>query len=71
MYPGPNQMSFTSTTTYRGELMINVATDAAKLPEAITDQFVAEVAARTGARLEQTTTYGPDPADPATGPAGS
>ncbi len=59
MYPGPNQMSFTATTTYKGELVINVATDAAKLPEAIADQFVAEVAARTGARLEQTTTYRP------------
>jgi hypothetical protein len=60
MPAGLNQVAFVTSATYRGELMLNVSTDAAKLPEDVTDRFVAEIAARTGARIEQTTTYRPD-----------
>jgi hypothetical protein len=59
MPAGPNQVSFVATATYRGELVLSVATDSAKLPPALTDRFVAEIAARTGARLEATTTFDP------------
>ncbi len=59
MLPGPNQLTFIVTSTYRGELVINVGTDSAKLSPAVTDRFVAEIAARTGARLELTSTFDP------------
>ncbi len=59
MVPGPNQVSFTAATTYRGEMVLNVATDLAKLPPALADRFVEGIMARLGARCEQTTTYEP------------
>ena len=59
MLAGPNQVTFTSTMTYRGELVFCVATDSNKLPPEVTDRFVAEIVARTGARLEATTTFDP------------
>jgi hypothetical protein len=60
MVPGRNQVSFTSATTYRGEMVLNVSTDTAKLAPAMVDRFVEGVMARLGARCEQTTTYQPD-----------
>jgi hypothetical protein len=60
MPAGSNQVSFITSSTYRGELLLNVSTDLAKLPEDVSDRFVAEIAARTGARIEQTTSYRPD-----------
>jgi hypothetical protein len=60
MVPGPNQVSFTAATTYRGEMVLNVATDLAKLAPAMADRFVEGLMARLGARCEQTTTYRPD-----------
>jgi Phthiocerol/phthiodiolone dimycocerosyl transferase C-terminus len=62
MVPGPNQISFTAATTYRGEMFLNVSTDIAKLPPAQADRFVSGLVARLGARNEQTTTYAPPPA---------
>jgi hypothetical protein len=62
MVPGPNQVSFTAATTYRGEMVLNVATDLAKLAPALADRFVEGLMARLGARCEQTTTYEPDQA---------
>jgi hypothetical protein len=56
VFPGPNHLSFTATT-YRGELVHNVSSDAATLAAADADRFVEEIVARTGARHEQTTTY--------------
>jgi hypothetical protein len=61
----PNQVAFIATLTYRGELTISVATDSAKLAPEVADRFVSEIAARTGARLEATTTF--DPADASVG----
>jgi hypothetical protein len=60
MPAGSNQLSFITSATYRGELVLNVSTDAAKLPADLSDRFVAEIAARTGARIEQTTSYRPE-----------
>jgi hypothetical protein len=60
MPAGSNQLAFVTSATYRGELVINVSTDSAKLPEEVADRFVAEIAARTGSRLEQTTRYRPE-----------
>jgi hypothetical protein len=59
MTPGPNQISFISVTTYRGEMLLNVSTDVAKLPPPLADRFVEGIMARLGARHAQTTTYGP------------
>ncbi|HWF17467.1 MAG TPA: hypothetical protein VG244_14890 [Acidimicrobiales bacterium] len=59
MPAGSNQVSFITSATYRGELALNVSTDSAKLPADLSDRFVAEIEARTGARLEQTTSYRP------------
>ena len=60
MLPGPNQLSFTSVTTYRGEMILNVSTDIAKLPPPLVDRLVEGVMARLGARRAQTTTYRPE-----------
>jgi hypothetical protein len=60
MLPGPNQLSFTAVTTYRGEMILNVSTDVAKLAPALADRFVEGVMARLGARNAQTTTYRPE-----------
>jgi hypothetical protein len=60
MPPGPNQLSFTSVTTYRGEMILNVSTDIAKLPPPLVDRLVEGVMARLGARRAQTTTYRPE-----------
>lgn len=62
MVPGPNQLSFTSVTTYRGEMILNVSTDVAKLPSPLVDRMITDVMARLGASNAQTTTYRP-PAD--------
>jgi hypothetical protein len=59
MLPGPNQLSFTSVTTYRGEMILNVSTDIAKLPPALVDRMVEGVMARLGARNAQTSTFRP------------
>ncbi len=67
MVPGPNQVSFTAATTYRGEMVLNVSTDSAKLPPATADRFVHGLMARLGARCEQTTTYVPQGAAEAAG----
>lgn len=56
MFPGSNQLCFAATTTYRGELLFNISTDAAKMAPETIDRFVADIAARTGGVLEQTTT---------------
>ncbi|HSZ35486.1 MAG TPA: hypothetical protein VK773_00225 [Acidimicrobiales bacterium] len=56
MFPGSNQLCFTATTTYRGELVFNISTDAAKMSPETIDFFVAGIAARAGAQHEQTTT---------------
>lgn len=61
MVPGPNQISFTAAMTYRGEMVLNVSTDIAKLPPAKADHFVRGLVTRLGARNEQTTTYDPGP----------
>ncbi len=66
MVPGPNQVSFTAAATYRGEMVLNVSTDVAKLPPAKADRFVRGLMTRLGARCEQTTTYAPAGAAPAT-----
>ena len=60
MLPGPNQLSFTSVTTYRGEMILNVSTDVAKLSPALVDRMVEGVRARLGARNAQTTTFRPE-----------
>ncbi len=65
MVPGANQISFTSATTYRGEMVLNVSTDTAKLPPAKADRFVEGLMTRLGARCEQTTTYTPGAEDEA------
>jgi len=69
MVPGPNQVSFTAAMTYRGEMVLMVSTDVAKLAPAKADRFVHGLMARLGARCEQTTTYAPTGAAPATAPA--
>jgi hypothetical protein len=56
MVPGPNQIDFTAAMTYRGEMVLNISTDIAKLPPAKADKFVSGLMARLGARCEQTTT---------------
>ena len=66
MVPGPNQVSFTAAMTYRGEMVLMVSTDIAKLPPAKADRFVHGLMARLGARNEQTTTYAPAGSTPAT-----
>jgi hypothetical protein len=65
MVPGPNQVSFTAAMTYRGEMVLMVSTDIAKLPPAKADRFVHGLTTRLGARCEQTTTYAPSGAAPA------
>jgi hypothetical protein len=60
MLPGPNQLAFTAVTTYRGEMVLNVSTDVAKLPPELADRFVDGLVTRLGARCEQTTTYSPE-----------
>jgi hypothetical protein len=60
MLPGPNQLAFTAVTTYRGEMVLNVSTDVAKLPPEVADRFVDGLVTRLGARCEQTTTYAPE-----------
>jgi hypothetical protein len=57
MVPGPNQLSFTAATTYRGELVLNISTDPAKLSPAMADRYVDGLMTRLGALCEQTTTY--------------
>ncbi|HUE08901.1 MAG TPA: hypothetical protein VMP41_15840 [Acidimicrobiales bacterium] len=64
MVPGPNQISFTAAMTYRGEMVLMVSTDVAKLPPAKADRFVRGLMTRLGARCEQTTTYDPARAAP-------
>ena len=71
MLPGPNQLSFTAVTTYRGEMILNVSTDAAKLPAPLADRMVAGVVARLGARHAQTTTYRPAAEGASTAGAGA
>jgi hypothetical protein len=66
MVPGPNQVSFTAAMTYRGEMVLMVSTDIAKLPPAKADRFVHGLMTRLGARCEQTTTYAAAAAAPAT-----
>jgi hypothetical protein len=70
MVPGPNQFSFTAAITYRDEMTLNVSTDAAKLPAALADRYVEGLATRLGARVEQTTTFVPEPAVGSGGPGG-
>jgi len=53
MCPGPNQLAFVTASTYRGELVLNVATDTAKLAPPLAERLVAGIAARTGARRER------------------
>ena len=50
MVPGPNQLAFVCATTYRGRIVLNVSTDAAKLPPAFADRLVAGIGERLGAR---------------------
>jgi hypothetical protein len=57
MLPGPNQLAFAAVTTYRGEMVLNVSTDVAKLAPELADRFVDGLMARLGARCAQTTTY--------------
>jgi hypothetical protein len=59
MVPGSNQVSFSVAMTYRGEMVLMVSTDIAKLPTAKADRFVRGLMTRLGARCEQTTTYRP------------
>jgi hypothetical protein len=49
MSPSSNQVAFLSVSTYRGKLLINVMTDAAKLPPEYADALVDGVATRLGA----------------------
>ncbi len=60
MLPGPNQLSFTSVTTYRGEMVLHISTDVAKLSPDQADRYVEGLMARLGARCEQTTTFRPE-----------
>lgn len=46
MVPGPNQVSFTAATTYRGEMVLNVSTDFAKLPPARVNQLASRLMKR-------------------------
>ncbi len=46
--PSANQVAFASVTMYRGELVVNVATDEAKLPVSVAEQLVSGVEARLG-----------------------
>ncbi|HEX4162794.1 MAG TPA: hypothetical protein VHZ05_09860 [Acidimicrobiales bacterium] len=57
MLPGPNQLAFAAVTTYRGEMVLNVSTDVAKLAPELADRFVDGLMERLGARCAQTTTY--------------
>jgi hypothetical protein len=50
MGPGPNQLAFVTAVTFRGALVVNVATDLAKLEPDLVEQLVIGIAARTGAR---------------------
>jgi hypothetical protein len=52
-------------------MTLNVSTDAAKLPAALADRYVEGLATRLGARVEQTTTFVPEPAVGPGGPGGS
>jgi hypothetical protein len=57
MIPGPNQIAFAPAMTYRGEMVLMVSTDTAKLPPAKADRFIEGLMTRLGARCEQTTTF--------------
>jgi hypothetical protein len=46
--PSANQVAFVSVTTYRGELVMHVTTDEAKLPPALAEELVAGIGARLG-----------------------
>ena len=50
MVPGPNQVAFVCAATYRGRIVLHVATDAAKLPAALAERLVSGFAERLGAR---------------------
>ncbi len=52
--PAANQVAFVSVTTYRGELLLTVATDEAKLPLRAAEQLVAGIGARLGAARMRT-----------------
>jgi hypothetical protein len=54
MGPGPNQVAFSSMTSYRGVLIVNVNTDVAKMPPEVAERLVAAYAGRLGARRVQT-----------------
>jgi hypothetical protein len=63
MVPGPNQLAFTSVTTYKGEMVLNVSMDVAKLPPEMADRFIEELMTRLGATCAQSTTYRPEAAE--------
>jgi hypothetical protein len=63
MVPGPNQLAFTSVTTYKGEMVLNVSMDVAKLSPEVADRFIEGLMTRLGARCAQTTTYRPEEAE--------
>ena len=50
MGPGSNQLAFVTAMSFRGALVVNVATDLAKLEPDLAEQLVSGIAARTGAR---------------------
>ena len=60
--PSPNQVAFVAATTYRGELVLNVVTDGARLAHAPAEQLVRGIGERTGARRVSSTS-GPDDAE--------
>jgi len=53
MVPGPNQLAFVCATTYRGRIVLNVSTDAAKRSPALADRLVAGIGERLGAHRVQ------------------
>ena len=71
MLPGPNQIAFVPVTTYRGEMVLNISTDVAKLSPALVDRFVEGLMTRLGARNAQSTTYGAHGAQSESEPARS
>jgi hypothetical protein len=48
MAPQSNQIALMTSCTYRGQYLISISTDRAKLSDAAAAKFVAELAARTG-----------------------
>ena len=48
--PSPNQVAFVAATTYRGELVLHVASDDARLGRGAAEQLVRGMEERTGAR---------------------